>query len=395
MTLLPSDEPVGKPTQLAVLTSRGRGAVATIGVRGPRAWEFVDRRFTPLSGRPLAHYPVGRVLFGRFRLSGEATEELVVGLVGPDELEVHCHGGLAAVEAVAAVLIAEGATRIEWPDWAALEAPDLPAAEALVALAECRTERAAAVVLDQYRGALRSALAKLAERVAQGDSAGASGGLSKIIARAELGARLTRPWRIVIAGRPNAGKSSLMNALVGYARSIVLAEPGTTRDVLTATSAFDGWPVELADTAGLRASRDAIESEGVARARAQIREADLVLLVCDVTEAWTDEERKVLSAARRALVVHHKCDLAIPPADGRPAGLAASSLSGAGIDELCRAIATRLVPDPPQPGEAVPVTERQTNLLQQMLDAVRQRDAQLLAFLAAQLVGGKNAVAPV
>src|SRR5688572_2904418 len=62
MTLLPSDEPVGKPTQLAVLTSRGRGAVATIGVRGPRAWEFVDRRFTPLSGRPLTHYPVGRVL---------------------------------------------------------------------------------------------------------------------------------------------------------------------------------------------------------------------------------------------------------------------------------------------------------------------------------------------
>ena len=112
--------PSSEPTLIAVLTPPGRqGAVATLGVRGPRAVEIVAKRFASLSGQPLTAFPVGRVLFGRFRLSGGATEELVVGLVAADEVEVHSHGGLAAVEAVAAALVAEGAERIEWPAGAA------------------------------------------------------------------------------------------------------------------------------------------------------------------------------------------------------------------------------------------------------------------------------------
>ncbi len=374
--------PSNDPTLIAVLTPSGRGAVATVGVRGPRAVETVARCFTPAAGKPLADFAIGRVLFGRFRLQGAATEELVVGLAAADEVEVHCHGGIAAVEAVAAALVAEGAQRIEWPAWAALKAPDPLATAALVALAAARTERTAAVLLDQYRGALRRTLEQIASAVERADFDLAAAAIRKLLSRAAFGEHLTRPWRVVLAGRPNAGKSSLMNALLGFQRSIVFAEPGTTRDVLTATAAMDGWPVELADTAGLRASTEPIEAEGVARAQRQVREADLVLLVCDVTADWTNSDRDVLAVAEQTLVIHHKCDLAEPPIDGRHAGLTVSSLTGQGIDELCRAIAARLVPDPPQPGEAVPLTDRHVKLLEQALAAVERRDrGKLLAEL--------------
>ena len=216
------------------------------------------------------------------------------------------------------------------------------------------------------------------------DSAAAA--LTKIIGRAEFGEHLTRPWRVVLAGRPNAGKSSLMNALLGYPRSIVFAEPGTTRDVLTATTALCGWPVELVDTAGLRASSEPIEAEGVARAERQVREADLVLLVCDVTADWSNDDRDAVAAARQTLVIHHKCDLASVPG-GRPAGLAVSALTGQGIDELCRAIAARLVPEPPEPGEAVPLGQWQLGLLEQALAAVCGRDGESAARLLGQLTG--------
>jgi tRNA modification GTPase len=372
---------------IAVLTPPGRGAVATLGVRGPRAVEIVAQRFAPLSGQPLTAFPAGRVLFGRFRLSGTATEKLVVGLVAPNEVEVHTHGGLAAVEAVAAALVAEGAERIEWPAWAALAEPDRLAAEALVALSEARTQRTAGVLLDQYRGAMLRAVENVVSSVHRTEFESAAAALRRILSRAEFGQHLTRPWRVVLAGRPNAGKSSLMNALLGFQRSIVFAEPGTTRDVLTATTAMDGWPVELVDTAGLRTSSEPIEAEGVARAQRQVREADLVLHVCEVTADWSNDDRDVIAAARQTLVIHHKCDQAGTPPDSRPAGLAVSSLTGQGIDELCRAIAARLVPDSPQPGEAVPFSPRQVGVLEQALTAVERREGQSAAKLLAELIG--------
>jgi len=377
--------PADQATLFAILTPPGRGAVATVGLRGPRAVAIVARRFSPAAGKPLTEFPLGRVLFGRFRGEAAAEEELVVGLVAPDEVEVHCHGGLAAIEAIAAALVAEGATRIDWQTWSQQIEPDRFASEALVALADARTERTAAVLLDQYRGALREEILRIASDLRQADASAATAGLMRLLDRVELGRHLTRRWRVVIAGRPNAGKSSLINALLGFQRSIVFAEPGTTRDVLTATTALDGWPIELADTAGLRASGDAIEAEGVERALRQVRQADLVLLVCDVTADWSMHEGDVLATAKRALVIHHKCDLAEPPRDGRPVGLAVSSLSGDGIDKLCQQIAGGLVPNPPQPGEGIPINDRQTHWLKQALDAVQRNQSAAAKFALAEL----------
>ncbi len=192
-------------TVLATLTPSGRGAVATIGVRGPQAIEIVGRRFAAASGQPLAAYSPGRVLFGRFSLGDRGTEELGGGLVGADEVEVHCHGGLAVVEAVAAALVAEGARRIDPHAWAVLCESDEIAAEAAIALAAATTERTAHILLDQYRGALSAAIGRAQDALQQSYVQAARDELATVLARSDLGRHLTTPWRIVLAGRPHVG----------------------------------------------------------------------------------------------------------------------------------------------------------------------------------------------
>jgi tRNA modification GTPase len=391
------------------VTPPGRGAIATIGVRGPGAVAAVASCFEPGSGQSLASLPIGRAVFGRFRSLSGSREELVVGLVGADEVEVHCHGGLAAAEAILAALVATGCQRETWQERAEAGQRDPIAAAALIALAEARTERTAAILLDQYHGALRNALAECLAALPSGPSRSAQI-LTELLSRSKLGLHLTRPWRVVIAGAPNVGKSTLINALLGYQRAIVFDQPGTTRDVLTATTAIDGWPVELADTAGLRASGDAIEAAGVDRALGMIAAADLVIEVLDARAGgrgresgirrqgtgdrgqgtgledrsqWTPAlgtEYSVLStqylsqAARPSpLVVLNKCDLQPAPAD--TAGLVAiSAKTGQGIDHLVQAIAQHLVPSPPPRGAAVPFTDRQILALQHALDSLDRGD---------------------
>src|SRR5262249_26206167 len=133
--------------------------------------------------------------------------------------------------------------------------------------------------------------------------------LDKLLALAPVGLHLAQPWRLVVAGPPNVGKSSLVNALVGFERAIVFDQPGTTRDVVTALTAFSGLPVELCDTAGLRNTDDSLEAAGVARAQEQAAAADLVLLVLDVSQPWMADQRELVDTWPRAIVVLNKADL--------------------------------------------------------------------------------------
>src|SRR5205823_1009519 len=162
------------------------------------------------------------------------------------------------------------------------------------------------------------------------------------------------------AGRPNVGKSRLLNALAGYGRAIVDASPGTTRDVVTVRTALDGWPVELADTAGLRDPDDPLEAAGIALAREQQRGARLPPVVLDRSQPWTENDQALIEAARRAettpltVTVANKSAL---PAAWEPLGDAWATISaerGDGIEALTQALARRLVPAPPPPGAGVP-----------------------------------------
>ena len=182
--------------------------------------------------------------------------------------------------------------------------------------------------------------------------------LDRLIARGQVGVRLTTGWRVVIAGRPNVGKSRLLNALAGYQRAIVDPTPGTTRDLVTALTAFDGWPVELVDTAGVRETDDAIERSGIDRTLQQTETADLVLKVLDRSEPLQVDDRTLMSSPGPALLVANKADL--PPAwelceaTATASILAVSAERGDGLDHLLATVVAALVPVTPEPGAGVP-----------------------------------------
>jgi len=213
-------------------------------------------------------------------------------------------------------------------------------------------------LLEQTQGALDRELSRLIEE-SRGPHHLALEHLDRLIARGQVAGRLTNGWGVVIAGRPNVGKSRLLNALAGYQRAIVDSTPGTTRDLVTALTAFDGWPVELVDTAGVRDTDDAIERSGIDRTLRQTETADLVLQLLDRSQPLRDEDHALIRRPGPSLLVATKADLpaAWEPSDptlaGRPIRVV-SAERGAGLDELIAAVVAALVPIPPEPGAGVP-----------------------------------------
>jgi tRNA modification GTPase len=341
--------------------------VAVVRVWGPGALALVDAAFRPAQARSpcLAATPPGRLRLGRIG-SGLGDEVVAVVLApGPGtdatatEVEIQCHGGAAAVGLVVEALVRQGAERRQPVAWVRQSARRAIEAEAQVDLARAPTLRAAEIFLEQAQGALTVAVRRLIALLERDDDrAAALEALDILRQNASVGLHLAAGWRVVLAGRPNVGKSRLLNALAGYGRAIVDPAPGTTRDVVTVRSAVDGWPIELADTAGLRDPADALEAAGIARARDRQREADLVLLVLDRSEPWTENDRSLVETIRTSpvasLIVANKADL---PAAWEPLGATIVTISaerGDGIDSLTDALARRLVPAPPGPGAGVP-----------------------------------------
>ncbi len=363
--------PVRAGARVCVLTPRGRGAVAVVRVWGPQALVVADAAFRPRRGPSLAETAAGRLRLGQMG-AGIGDEVVAVVIASePPEVEVYAHGGAAAVVLVVEALAAEGAELRRPVAWVRHDARAAIAAEALVDLARAPTVRTAEILLEQAQGALvadvREAIAALADHPGE-----ALDFVDDLLGRADVGLRLIDGWRVVLAGRPNVGKSRLLNALTGYDRAIVDATPGTTRDVVTARTALEGWPVELADTAGLRPSHDPIEALGVALARARQGEADLVLVVLDRSEPLTGIDRAIVSEHARGLIVANKCDL---PAAWNPANLdavavAVSAQRGDGMEELVAAIASRLVPDCPPPSRGVPFRASQVRRLRAARNAL-------------------------
>jgi tRNA modification GTPase len=341
-------------------------------VEGEDALAAVSQRFRPAGRVSLADVPLRRVVYGTWDEGVADSSErgpgegVVVCRTAPQRMEIHCHGGKAAVHAIVDSLTAAGFCEVDWRDWVASTESDPIAAQARIALAEARTQRTAAILLEQCRGPLREALAGVETDLQLQRTECARQRLDEVLQFAALGLHLTHPWRVVLAGRPNVGKSSLINALVGYRRSIVHDTPGVTRDVVTASAALDGWPVEFADTAGVRESDDPLESAGVTRTRQALQTADVVCLVFDAAQSWTADDAALCAAAPQALIVHNKCDLAQGALADRPPGIRVSAVTGSGLEELKRTLTTRLAPTPPLPGAAVPFTVEQVRILQEV-----------------------------
>ena len=362
--------------QVIQMTPTGRGAVTSLLVDGRDATSAVQRLFQPASSNQANELERNRICYGRWTVEqGECDEQVVVCRRGSQRVEVHCHGGPMPGARIIGSLVDLGCQRVSWRALADREHGDPLAAEARVALASAPTERTAMILLDQYQGTLRREIEQVCAGLEGGAQEDASARLALLHALAGVGMHLIQPWRVVLAGRPNVGKSSLMNALAGYRRSIVTNEPGTTRDVVSIETALDGWPVQLSDTAGLRATAHQVESAGVGLARGHVAAADLVVMVVDASQESPAPDQALIEANANSFTVHNKSDLDNEGVYGRTAELMTSALTGEGIDRLAAEIKRRLVPNEPTPGAAVPFTPAQIAAVRDAVGAVARNDA--------------------
>lgn len=378
-----------------VLTPPGRAAIAVVEVAGPEAASIVDRWFMAVNGKAASEQPVNAIRFGTWIAARDGQpdetvpgEELIVVRTAAERIEVHCHGGVAAVAAVRAALLTHGAVEIS--ETSLLE-------DARVALSLATTERVAGVLLDQAGGALDATLLDIVQLINAGQTEAACQRVTALLQRERLGRRLTTPWRVVLAGPPNVGKSSLINALVGYDRVLVYDQPGTTRDVVTAATAVGGWPVTFADTAGVRDTTDPLEAAGVQLTRQTLGTADIVVVVreaatLDAAELTATRDRMLNDAPEDAVTVDVASKVDLLPTDVvMPDGIIATNApAGVGIDTLLTAIEQAMAVSVPPVGTAVPFRPEHFDALRATLALLKSGAAsEATASLQALLAGAK------
>ncbi len=359
---------------VVVLTPRGRGAVATIEFQGE--CYIIDDAPSPLfhaaNGTPLGEQPINQACFGHW--GNGVREEVVVCRTDDYSVEIHCHGGDAAVQRIIDDLQSRGCAIHSWQQMKFAKA-DLFETECFEALARATTKRTAEILLHQQTNVLRSTFENLYNSHFSSNSdirKQIERELDELLEWEKFGLHLTQPWNVVVAGRPNVGKSSLVNALLGYSRSVVFDKPGTTRDVVTAQTALDGWPIQFADTAGIRDAADQLESAGIELARRQLFDADCRVLLFDTSRPPEADDWRLLSDWPNAILVAHKQDLTNVWGEKTPeSAIPVSSLTNIGLDDLATVLVNRLVPTVPDLDISIPFTARQIDLLKIAQSAVK------------------------
>jgi tRNA modification GTPase len=349
----------------ALATPPGRSALAVVRLAGRGAFDIAARVVKGFRPEPrlaqlatfvdAAGHPIDRGIYIVFPAPHSFS--------GDDTVEFTCHGGLTAPVQLLAALHAAGARPAapgEFTRRAVLNGRmDLLQAEAVGDLIDATAPAQGRAALAQLEGNLSRRIQQLREQLLEVETllaydidfpgeddgpvapericdalARAARQVEHLLASAPAGERLREGALVVIAGRPNAGKSSLFNALLGSDRALVTEIAGTTRDAIEAHLSFHDWPVRLVDTAGLRSTDDRIEAMGVEVSRRWLDAADLVLLCVESGVELSEEERELL-ATRPSLLVRTKSDL-VPVAGG------VSAVTGEGLDQLRRDAAERL-----------------------------------------------------
>ena len=362
---------------VATAVAPGEGSVAIVRISGPEAEPIGHQLFVAPGQQSWESH---RVLYGHVvdPASGERLDEALLLLMRAprsftreDVVELHCHGGLVAVQRVLELVLAAGARRAlpgEFSQRAFLNGRlDLTRAEAISEMITARSRRAAQLAMAGLDGGLQLRIGALRERLLDQlaelearvdfeedlpplDGAAVTAELEavrleleQLVAEARQGELLRRGLRVAIVGRPNVGKSSLLNLLSQRERAIVTDLPGTTRDLLESELVLDGVPLTLLDTAGIRPTSDRVEQLGIERSRQALAAADAVLLLFDLEAGWSLEDqalRELVPEGVVLLVAGNKADGAglqvglVPAGDGEPADVRFSALTGAGRDEL-------------------------------------------------------------
>jgi tRNA modification GTPase len=402
---------------IATAVAPGQGGIAVIRLSGPSAVRAVAA-ITVIPGQQV--WESHRVLYGHVVAAGgvERLDEVLVlvmlaprSFTGEDVVEIHCHGGVIAVQQVLARVLEQPGVRRALPGEFSQRAVlngrlDLTRAEAIGDLVGARSQRAAQLAMAGLDGGIQKKMVVLRERLLdqlselearvdfEEDLPPLNGEallqelqavrleLLTLVADGERGSVVRHGLRVALVGRPNVGKSSLLNLLSRRERAIVTDLPGTTRDLLESEIVLDGVPITLLDTAGIRATRDAVEQLGIARSRDALASADLVLLLFDLAQGWSEEDQALFAQIPDGvpcLRVGNKADLRLD-VDVEAASVAdvrLSAVTGEGEQDLVRAVLERCGGLSEQP----------------LLLALNQRQSDLAATAAEALVRSEQVAA--
>ena len=411
-------------TIAAVATAPGPGAIGILRLSGPGAVPVAAARFRPADGRPLEAHRPHSLVYGDLLGPGGAVIDRALATfsraphsyTGEDTAELQCHGAPMVLQLGLEALFAQGARQAgpgEFTQRAFLNGRlDLAQAEAVADLIDAETPAAVRQAAGQLSGALGRRVGAIydglvdlmahfhavldypdedidpfrADTIRAGLGA-ARAGLEALLATYDRGRYIAGGVPCALVGRPNAGKSSLLNALAGYERAIVTDVPGTTRDTVEARCRLGGVTLRLIDTAGLRDTDDPVERLGVARSRAAMEEAALILVLWDGSAPPTEEDGALLARAAAlapTILVHTKADL--PPApvpfldlDPMPPAVSVSAKTGQGLEELGAAVAALLPPEAGGAAGELLTNARQADAARRALAAVERAGAALEA----------------
>lgn len=399
-------------TIAAIATGTQVSAIGIIRLSGDETFRVIDRLFFPYSGKKMSESADRRLIFGELRDRGGELLDVCLCTIsraphsytGENTAELQCHGSPTVLRAALDELFALGARQAapgEFTKRAFLNGRmELCAAEAVADIIDAETVECAKNAAGQLSGAISrkvdgiySALTDISSHYHavldypdediedfqlesyEGSLTSALTELERLLQSHERGKLMTGGIPAAIAGRPNAGKSSLLNALLGYDRAIVTAIPGTTRDTIEEKLRIGRLTLRLIDTAGICDTDDEVERLGVERSRAAMSKAELVIAVVDGSGEITDEDREVIAqaeAAPKGIVVLSKRDIAEPDAEITTAlpVVSLSSVTGDGMDELERVIAERF-PLPEVPAGEILTNVRQADAVKRAIEYMR------------------------
>ena len=399
-------------TIAAIATGAQVAAIGILRLSGDRAIAVADSLFRPASGRAMASYPDRQLVYGGlYDTDGQLLDRCLCTVsrgpgsyTGEDTAEFQCHGSPTVLQAALSACFRRGARQAlpgEFTKRAFLNGRmDLTAAEAVADLIDAESVECAKNAAAQLSGALAAGTDEIYDSLREisahyhavldypdedievfrlehykNDLRRAEEKLQRLLASFERGRLMTAGIPAAIVGRPNAGKSSLLNALLGYERAIVTDIPGTTRDTIEEKLRLGSVLLRLIDTAGIRKTEDAVERLGVERSRLAMERASLVLAVVDGSGELTQEDLALLREAERcpkAVLVLSKADLEqhfTLPETALPV-VTVSTLTGQGMEELERVI-RRLFPLPQVPAGEILTNARQAEAVSRAKESVR------------------------
>jgi tRNA modification GTPase len=415
-------------TIAAIATPVGIGAIGIVRISGVRALEIADQIFRPFSGVSLKRSPSHRIYYGYIESPFDRQridEVLTTVMLAPktftkeDVVEINCHGGPVSLRQTLELILQLGARLAEPGEFtkrAFLNGRiDLIQAEAVLDVIKAKTDRASLTALKQLEGGLSKTIETLRDATLAAtalveafidfpeedidfsllnqlmdDAQNIKTQLVSLIESSQSGRILREGLKTAIVGRPNVGKSSLLNALLGSDRAIVTDIPGTTTDVIEESINIQGFPIVFLDTAGIRQASNQIEEAGIYRTMKVMSEADLTLLVLDNGAQLTKIEQDLMAQGQNMIAVLNKCDLPITlDANQIPQSISKvriSATKGFGLDQLKSVILNQIIHSEIEGAELIVSNVRHTDALKRALNHLEHFILSLSQNLPAELI---------